>query len=86
MRKRCDRNIGLSMRKIFNILFILLVALGLFGGSVHAKQVVNQPLKVLCIGNSFSIDAVEQNLVELAAERGVKRGKYKLSLFILIGS
>lgn len=28
-------------------------------------------LRVLCIGNSFSIDAVEQNLVELAAERGI---------------
>ena len=28
-------------------------------------------LKVLCIGNSFSIDAVENNLVQLAAERGV---------------
>ena len=28
-------------------------------------------LKVLCIGNSFSIDAVESNLVQLAAERGV---------------
>lgn len=30
-----------------------------------------QQMKVLCIGNSFSIDAVENNLVELAAERGV---------------
>lgn len=28
-------------------------------------------LRVLCIGNSFSQDAVEQNLVELAADRGV---------------
>ena len=29
-------------------------------------------MKVLCIGNSFSIDAVENNLVELAAERGIE--------------
>lgn len=28
-------------------------------------------LRVLCIGNSFSQDAVEQNLVELAADRGI---------------
>lgn len=62
---------GLSMRKIFNILFVLLAAQWLFGVSVHAKPVESTPLKVLCIGNSFSVDAVEQNLVELAAERGV---------------
>lgn len=37
----------------------------------HPRQAPEQ-LKVLCIGNSFSIDAVENNLVELAAERGVK--------------
>ena len=32
----------------------------------------NKPLKVLAIGNSFSVDAVEQNLWEIAAADGVE--------------
>lgn len=45
----------------------LLLALLLVTGNVWAKD----PLKVLAIGNSFSEDAVEQNLWELAHEAGV---------------
>lgn len=40
-------------------------------GATKAPGNGDKTLKVLCIGNSFSIDAVEQNLVELAAERGI---------------
>lgn len=36
------------------------------------SQELHQPLRVLCIGNSFSIDAVEQNLAQLSNERGVE--------------
>ena len=39
------------------------------GGKLNAADM--QPFRVLCIGNSFSIDAVENNLVQLAAERGI---------------
>ena len=62
-----------SMKKIRYIAIILLLAVAEVL-CVAAKTAHREPprqLKVLCIGNSFSIDAVEQNLVQLADERGI---------------
>lgn len=61
------------MRKIHYILIALLLAVAevLFVAARQRAHDVPREMKVLCIGNSFSIDAVENNLVELAAERGI---------------
>ena len=45
--------------------------LSIVPGSAMLAAQAEQPMKVLCIGNSFSIDAVENNLVQLASERGI---------------
>lgn len=61
------------MRKIHYILIALLLAVAevLLVAVRQPAHNVPREMKVLCIGNSFSIDAVENNLVELAAERGI---------------
>lgn len=61
------------MRKIHYILIVLLLALAevLFVAHRQTSRVIPREMKVLCIGNSFSIDAVENNLVQLAAEKGI---------------
>jgi hypothetical protein len=61
------------MRKIHYILIVLLLAVAevLLVAVRQPAHNVPREMKVLCIGNSFSIDAVENNLVELAAERGI---------------
>ena len=61
------------MRKIHYILIVLLLAVAevLLVAVRQPAHDVPREMKVLCIGNSFSIDAVENNLVELAAERGI---------------
>lgn len=51
------------MKKIVHFFALLLACV-----SVHAQT--PDTLRVLCIGNSFSVDAVEQNLYELGASRG----------------
>ena len=65
------------MRKIHYVLLVLVLAIAevlavacLQARRQSSRQVPSE-LKVLCIGNSFSIDAVENNLVQLAAERGI---------------
>lgn len=50
--------------------FVLLLIAFLF--SVFSVKAADDVLKVLAIGNSFSVDAVEQNLYELAAAQGKK--------------
>lgn len=62
-----------TMRKIHYIILVLLLALAevLFVALRQTSRVIPREMKVLCIGNSFSIDAVENNLVQLAAERGI---------------
>lgn len=61
------------MRKIHYILIALLLAVAevLLVAVRQPAHNVPREMKVLCIGNSFSIDAVENNLVQLAAERGI---------------
>lgn len=61
------------MRKIHYILIALLLAVAevLLVAVRQPAHNIPREMKVLCIGNSFSIDAVENNLVELAAERGI---------------
>lgn len=61
------------MRKIHYILIALLLAVAeVLLVAVHQPaHNIPREMKVLCIGNSFSIDAVENNLVQLAAERGI---------------
>ena len=61
------------MRKIHYVLIVLLLALAevLFVAHRQTSRVIPREMKVLCIGNSFSIDAVENNLVQLAAEKGI---------------
>lgn len=61
------------MRKIHCIILVVLLSVAEVW-LVAWRQATCSPvrqLKVLCIGNSFSIDAVEQNLVQLAKEKGV---------------
>lgn len=53
------------MRKILYILAILLIPILL-----HAAPAQGDTLRLLCIGNSFTEDAVEQNLHEIAAADG----------------
>lgn len=62
------------MKKTHYILLVVLLAVAevLFVALRQRPCAAPAELNVLCIGNSFSIDAVENNLVELAAERGVK--------------
>lgn len=62
------------MRKLHYIAIVLLLAVTEVVCVAHAtaKQQPVREMKVLCIGNSFSIDAVEQNFVQLADERGIK--------------
>lgn len=55
----------MNRRNLF--LSAMLVVLLAFTGSVAQAQTV---IRLLCIGNSFSEDAVEQNLYELAHEAG----------------
>ena len=45
---------------------LILLSLALIGASAFAQDT----LKVLAIGNSFSEDAVEQNLYDIAAAAG----------------
>lgn len=61
------------MNRLFCIVLVVLLGLALVPATAgdRAAAQTSQPLKVLCIGNSFSVDAVENNLVELAAERGI---------------
>ena len=61
------------MRKIHYILIALLLAVAevLLVAVRQPAHNVPREMKVLCIGNSFSVDAVENNLVQLAAERGI---------------
>ena len=61
------------MRKIHYILIALLLAVAeVLLVAVHQPaHNIPREMKVLCIGNSFSVDAVENNLVQLAAERGI---------------
>ena len=61
------------MRKIRYILIVLLLAVAevLLVAVRQPAHNVPREMKVLCIGNSFSVDAVENNLVQLAAERGI---------------
>lgn len=61
------------MRKIHYILIALLLAVAevLLVAVRQPAHNVSREMKVLCIGNSFSVDAVENNLVQLAAERGI---------------
>ena len=61
------------MRRIHYILLVVLLASAqvLCAARKSARQASQPQFKVLCIGNSFSIDAVEQNLVQLADERGI---------------
>ena len=61
------------MRKIHYILIVLLLAVAevLLVAVRQPAHNVPREMKVLCIGNSFSVDAVENNLVQLAAERGI---------------
>ena len=62
------------MKKRNIIVVVLLLALAEVLWVAHRQVSRPRPqyLSVLCIGNSFSIDAVEQNLAELADERGVE--------------
>lgn len=53
------------MKRFFSIIAVLFAGLTLM-----AKT--SEPLKVLAIGNSFSMDAVEQNLHEIAAAADVR--------------
>ena len=53
------------MKKIFRLLLILCCILS-------TGAVAQEPVKILAIGNSFSEDAVEQNLNELAAAAGFR--------------
>lgn len=52
------------MKRFLFFGFLLLV----IAGRGYAQE---QPIKILAIGNSFSVDAVEQNLHELAAAEGI---------------
>ena len=62
------------MKKIHYILIILVLAVAevLFVALRQNTRDIPREMKVLCIGNSFSIDAVENNLVQLAAERDIR--------------
>ena len=52
------------MKKTLTIIFLLILA-----GSLHA-QTQKDTLRILCIGNSFSVDATERNLWSIAHEDG----------------
>lgn len=62
-----------AMRKIHYLLLVLLLAAAevVSVALIHSRRPARQSLRVLCIGNSFSIDAVEQELVPLARACGV---------------
>jgi len=62
------------MRRMRHIALVLILVVTevVCVAHVSAKPAPVREMQVLCIGNSFSIDAVEQNLVQLADERGVK--------------
>lgn len=62
------------MKKIHYILLVLVLALAevVSVACLHMSRHVSHRMKVLCIGNSFSIDAVEQCLVPLALECGIE--------------
>lgn len=59
------------MRKIKHILTVLLIGLAPLS-AVYGQTVVGDTLRILAIGNSFSEDAVEQYLHELADAAGKK--------------
>jgi len=52
--------------------FTLVLILAFFAGFFVQSMAADKILKVLTIGNSFSEDAVEQNLYELAAAKGYR--------------
>ena len=54
--------------KQYKIVVILYVHTALFSGGVYAQQ---KQVRILAIGNSFSQDAVEQYLHELAEAEGI---------------
>ena len=49
---------------------LLLLLVLLFAATVHAAEPENRPVRILAIGNSFSADALEDNLHALAAADG----------------
>ncbi len=51
--------------------FTLVLILAFFAGFFVQSMAADKILKVLTIGNSFSEDAVEQNLYELAAAKAI---------------
>lgn len=53
----------MNFKRIFLCLLAISLTLGSFAGKKHL-------IKILAIGNSFSVDAVEQNLYELARNEG----------------
>lgn len=53
------------------IVFSILLAVFLSGGSAFARN-ADDIVKVLAIGNSFSEDAIENSLFDLAREKGIK--------------
>lgn len=72
------------MKRFRGILLILVFALAevLAAACLQARRqsarALTHPLKVLCIGNSFSVDAVEQELLPLANACGVDLTVYNL--------
>lgn len=61
------------MRRIYYVTFVLVLSVcQVLCAADRSSRGSNRVMKVLCIGNSFSIDAVEQNLVQLADERGIE--------------
>ena len=52
------------MKHLYLLGFLLLVA--------TQSLTAGEPIRILAIGNSFSQDAVEQNLHELAAAEGIE--------------
>ena len=60
MQRKCLAAIGRGLAFVLPLVFVLCVQVAFAG----------KPLKLLAIGNSFSEDAIEQNLFELAAATG----------------
>jgi hypothetical protein len=65
--KNCTKQVTIDFTKSKKSLFFLLVLL-----SVSLVSFAQTPIKILAVGNSFSRDAIEQNLHELAAADGYK--------------
>ena len=60
MQRKCLATISRRVAFVLPLVFVLCVQVAFAG----------KPLKLLAIGNSFSEDAIEQNLFELAAATG----------------